>query len=501
MKFKPKLSSPSHPIVLLSTGLLIAQILATVQVYLSNIDLYKTVSAVDAAGYLAIPNQKVMAGLQDFTPAFFGGFFFTLTIGAGITLGAMAAAWVWIRVFLKSKFILLFFIFAWGILMFLVNINGLNPIPTLYFLFIPPALFTLTARRESHAGIPSGHIKRLVHLIPIVLLALLWLTQYDRAMFLDLRDNLLLSNPLGRKFSHFYYTYTLYPAEAFKSLDQKTIKTCGLENIGNRAVEQKLASRLRAYGYLVLPDAGKVDLKIVGEEDDLSLRAGNRIVFKLPPDQFFSESSEILQKFSDRLDRNKSFRQFTFLALVFGFPVFVYMLLHAVLYHLLSFFPFRKHAALASTLVCLLIGIIVFVYFQSNRSGNIGIQNIAPALESGDWQTRVAALKLIQQKKLEIADYDAYSHLLKSPIPQERYWLVRTLAISHRAETFRDLLDFLDDKNTNVQTMAYYSLGQRKNRRAIEPILEKITKSDNWYTQLYAFNALRTLGWKQAKSH
>ena len=113
----------------------------------------------------------------------------------------------------------------------------------------------------------------------------------------------------------------------------------------------------------------------------------------------------------------------------------------------------------------------------------------------------MAALKLIQQKKLEIADYEAYSHLLKSPIPQERYWLVRTLAISHRAETLRDLLDFLDDKNTNVQTMAYYSLGQRKNRRAIAPIVEKITKSDNWYVQLYAFNALRTLGWKQAKSH
>ncbi len=95
-------------------GLLIAQILATFQVYLSNLDLYATVSAVNAAGYLAIPNQKVMGSLQNFAPAFFGGLFFTFTIGAGITLGTMAAAWIWVRVFLRNKFILLFFLLVWG---------------------------------------------------------------------------------------------------------------------------------------------------------------------------------------------------------------------------------------------------------------------------------------------------------------------------------------------------------------------------------------------------
>ena len=71
---------PSHPIELLFIGLLMAQILATVQVYLSNLDLYATVSAASVAGYLAIPNQQVMAGLQNFAPAFFGGLFFTFTI-------------------------------------------------------------------------------------------------------------------------------------------------------------------------------------------------------------------------------------------------------------------------------------------------------------------------------------------------------------------------------------------------------------------------------------
>ena len=231
MMKKPKLSAPFHPVGVLLIGLLMAQVLATIQVYLSNLDLYATVSAANAAGYLVIPNQQVMAGLQNFAPAFFGGLFFTFTIGAGITLATMAAAWIWARVCLRNKFVLFLFLSTWvGALLF-VNIHGCCLIPTLYFLLIPPVLFKLSAKRISHAANPSNWMQQLVHLIPVPLLALMWFTQFDSAMFLDLRDNLLLSNLLGRKFSDFYYTYTLYPAEAFKSLDQKMIKTWALENL------------------------------------------------------------------------------------------------------------------------------------------------------------------------------------------------------------------------------------------------------------------------------
>ena len=110
---KPKLSPPFHPVGIVFIGLLMAQILATIQVYLSNLDLYATVSTASTAGYLAIPNQQVMDSLQNFAPAFFGGLFFTFTIGAGITLGTMAAAWIWTRVFLSNKFILFFFLSVW----------------------------------------------------------------------------------------------------------------------------------------------------------------------------------------------------------------------------------------------------------------------------------------------------------------------------------------------------------------------------------------------------
>ncbi len=109
-----KISNTFHPGGIIVPGLVISQVIATIQVYLSNLDLYATVSAANAAGYLAIPNQRVMVGLQNFAPAFFGGLFFTFTIGAGITLGSMAAAWIWARVFMRHKFILFFFLSRLG---------------------------------------------------------------------------------------------------------------------------------------------------------------------------------------------------------------------------------------------------------------------------------------------------------------------------------------------------------------------------------------------------
>ena len=481
-------------------GLLMAQVLATLQVYLSNIDLYATVSAANDSGYLAIPNQQVMRGLQNFAPAFCGGLFFTFTIGAGITLGTMAAAWIWVRVFLNNKFVLFFFLSIWVGIMLSVNIHGFYLIPSLYFLLIPPVIFKLAARRESHRDSLSSRMQKLVHLIPIPLLALLWFTQFDNAMFLDLRDNLLLSNHLGRKFSDFYYTYTLYPAEAFKSLDQKIIKTCGLENIQTRSINLNLQNRLTANGYLLLPDTDRVDLKIIQREDNLIFRSGERMIFQISVNQFLSDSRKILQNFSQRIDRNATFRQITFLSLLIGFPALIYMVLHAVLYTLFCLFLDRKAAALTASIMCLLSGSIVLVYFQLNRSGNIDIKDISQALESENWQTRVAALKTIQQEKLEIADYRVYPQLLRSRNPQERYWLVRTLAFSRRSGTYEDLLTFINEKNTNVRCMAFFSLGLRRNASAIKPILARIKISDNWYSQMYAYNALRSLGWKQTKS-
>lgn len=497
---KTKLILAIHPVVILFLGLIIAQVLATIQVHHSNLDLYNTLTEVSSAGYLAIPNTQTMVDLQKFGPAFWGGLFFTVTVGAGISLVAMAAAWIWVGVFLRQKSVLVFFLSIWAGLLILLNSNGFNLMPTLYFLLIAPAVFTLTAQRESMTGTQTHVWRRLFHFAPLPLLALLWFTQFDKDMFLDLRDHLLLSNHYGRKFSDFYYTYTLYPAEAFKALHQKTIKTAGMVNIQSDAQDQKIGRQLAANDYLPLPNATDADLVISQENDHLIFQADGRRVFQIPIEQFFENSQKVLQRFSTECDRNELFRQLTFLSLLIGFPVMLYMIFHAAVYAMVYFSLGRPASVLAASIICLVVGTSVLVYFQSTRGRSIPISDLSEALISDQWQARIAALKIIAQKKLDITEYPSYPISLNGRIPQERYWLVRALAFSRRPETFNDLLFFLNDDNLNVRTMAFYALGLRRDPRAMKPIISAIEKSDNWYDQMYAYKALRSLGWKQKRS-
>jgi hypothetical protein len=496
---KLSLSKTYYPFGILLFGLGIAQVIAFIQVYLSNIELHRTISALSGAGYLTVPNVVAMNRLQEFWPAFWGGLFFTLSIGAGISLAGMAAGWVWSSLCGRNKFVLFLFLSIWGGLLIISNIHGLALYPTLYIVLIAPILFFLTVKWAAHSATRTTGRLRWLHILPIPLLALLWSTQLDADLFVDLRDNLLLSNSLGKKINQFYYRYTLYPAEAFKSLDQKLIRTCRLEDMSNPTLKKKLTIRLLANDYLPVPGALKADLKINLNDKNLVFSDNDHIILKVNVRQFFAKPQKAFQKYSEAKDRHGAFRQFTYLSLVVGFPILIYIFLHFLLYYPTALFFGQKNSAIIASLMCLMIGILVLVYFQSNRSSNIQIKNIDEALNSKNLSVRIAALKLVQQKQLDVAEYRSYAELLQSPHPRERYWLAVAMAVSRSQKTFRDLIEVLDDKNTNVRSMAFQSLGARNNRQAIRPILEKIRTSHDWYDPLYAYGALRSLGWKQKK--
>jgi HEAT repeat protein len=59
------------------------------------------------------------------------------------------------------------------------------------------------------------------------------------------------------------------------------------------------------------------------------------------------------------------------------------------------------------------------------------------------------------------------------------------------------LLRLLDDPQLNVQTMALEGLAQRRDRFAANQILRRLKNSQDWYFQIYAYRALRALGWNQ----
>jgi HEAT repeat protein len=200
-------------------------------------------------------------------------------------------------------------------------------------------------------------------------------------------------------------------------------------------------------------------------------------------------------------DRHAFWRQFTFLALLIGFPVMLYMLWHAFFKRLAMFFFKPDISQAAASGLCLITGIAMLAYLHLGRGQALETEHPEAALSSADWRLRVAALKLLPRKGLDVSDYPAYSAMLKSPHIAERYYLVRALGVSRRAQTYRDLLAFLDDPHPNVVCMAFFALGQRGNRRAIDAIIQKLETSGHWYEQWYGYKALRILGWKQTGSN
>ncbi|UCH00937.1 MAG: HEAT repeat domain-containing protein, partial [Deltaproteobacteria bacterium] len=489
-----------YPANVLLLGLFTAQVLATIQVHLSNTDLYHNLMAIKEAGYLTIPNQRIMHSLQEFGPALSGGIFFTFSVGTGLTIFSLAAVWVWDRLLHRNKIFLIPFLILWIGSLLVVNHRGFCPMVTSYFLFIPPLVFVATLRWMPPASRQRVWLNRMIYFIPVLLLALLWTSQMDSHLFLDLRDHLLLSNPSGTKIVDFYYDYTLYPAEVFKSLDQKILKTWDLENIQKTHMVRSLESELLNHDYIHVGEDVAVDLKIAREGNILALGNKERTILRTTSEELLSSPGSVLKEFSSKSDRHAFFRKFTFFSLLIGFPISLYIILYALFHFVSCLFLGLRTSSVIASILCFLIGITLLVHFHHSRERGIEVKDLAGALESEDWQNRVAALKIIQQKGMEVGGFQAYRGMLASPHIPERYWLVRALGVSRQSETFEDLLSFLDDPHPNVVSMAFYALGQRGERRAVKEIIKRVEISDNWYNQWYAYKALRNLGWKQTRS-
>jgi len=354
--------------------------------------------------------------------------------------------------------------------------------------------------RWAPEGTKKAWLNRIIHIVPIILLALVWASQLGNFMFVDIRDNLLLSNPLGGKINDFYYEYTFYPAEVFKPLSDKTLKTCNLEAIKQESTHQSLEKALRNHDYLNVDTHKAVDLDVAQEGKELLFQNKGATVLRITLQDFFSRPSEVLREFSSKIDTYIFFRQFTFLSLLVGFPITLYVVFQALMSAALSLFLTPRTSSVIATAFCFLFGILLLIPVHLSKAKELDVQNLSKALESERWQDRVAALKIMQDQPMDVATFRTYQEMRVSPHIAERYWLARALGVSRQSETYDDLIAFLDDQSPNVVSMAFYALGKRGDRRAIKEIMTRIEASDNWYNQWYAYKALRKLGWKQNRS-
>jgi Ca2+/Na+ antiporter len=484
--------------VALLLGMILTQVLASVHVFFSNRELYDSMMAIKDAGYFTVPNSQVMGQLQKMGPAFFGGLFFTFSIGTGISFLSLALAWVWDRLFHRKALFLYLFFFLWMVFLAALNYDGFKLFVTLYFLLIPPVVFIISAKSISYKDRQNRPSNEVIHMIPIILLAILLVGQIDSRMFTDFRDIYLFSNPVGFRINKFYYKYTLYPAEVFKSLNQKIIKTAIVESktiSSGRSPENILLK----YDYIPVKHSVDADLKIISIGENYILKNQNRSVLRISAKNFFIDSHKAIRDFEQKGDSWALFRQIILFSLLTGFPLAIYVIFHGAIAILFGFFFRPKTSSLIASALCFSLCLALIFSFQLTRGQNVSDENLADSLNSDRWQNRVAALKYIDKTGMEIKQFQAYPELLKSQYIAERYWLARTLANSRDPATYRDLLFFLNDTHPNVKTMALYSLGKRGNKLAIGKIMQVIETSDDWYQQWYAYRALRSLGWRQTK--
>jgi hypothetical protein len=478
-------------------GLIAAQAVATIQVYLSNSELHRTLETIKGFGYLPVPNELVMPHLMGAAPAFWGGLFFTLSLGAGLSLLSLAAAWFWRRFSRQHRVLTAVYSILWMVLLIGVNRRGPDVAASCYFLFIPPLVFAAALVILPPPDQRSAGRGRWIPAASAVLLAVLWIPQMNRDFFGNVRDRLLFSNPIGRQFNQFYYDHTLHAAEVLKSLDQKTIKTCSLQQVDKAPVARALERALAAQDYLNIGGDGRPDLQVTEAANRFVLAHRATAVMEATLTELLSRTGPVVKEFSYKTDRRMFFRKAVYVSVLIGFPVLLYLLIFDLFHFGLGFFLAEKKALSAAALICFCLGAGLLVLFIIRGGDAAGKMPAARALQSEKLYDRVAALKTIEQKGLEIAGFAGYERLLSSPNVVERYWLVRTLGVSRQERTYPDLLRFLGDSQLNVAAMACYALGRRGDPRAVPVILERIRNSSRWYEQWYGYRALKAVGWEQ----
>ena len=500
MKSLRDIHRAAFPAAELLIGMGLAHAIATLQVYASNHRLFNQMAAVAAAGFLPVPTPGIIPRLIEVETAFWGGLLFTLSIGAGLALASVALAWLWPRgsSFRRAAALIAFGLQAAALL--LMNSSGFDLWVSLYFILIPPPVFWMTLRFCERTDRRPDRQILAWRALPLAAIALAWSAQYDSHLFIDLRDHLLMSSPAGRNVSAFYYRYTLYPAEALKSLDQRLIKTIAWPGPEAEARHPGLRRELIRADYLPVENVPAVDLGLAIRADRLVFTRNAEPLWEVDTERFFADPRAVMSDLSKASDRWPPFRAFTYAGVLLAFPIALYLLLFALLRLVFGVFSGERKADALAAAGCLLIGLGLLFHFHFSREAAPPPEEWGAVLHSPRWQKRVAALREIHARKGDIFAISDYAPPLLSPYPQERYWLARALGTSPNPEAPAHLLRLLDDPQLNVQTMALEGLAQRRDRFAANQILRRLKNSQDWYFQMYAYRALRALGWNQTVS-
>ena len=482
----------------LSAGLAASQLLAFLHLFFANRAFYDNLYPAVAAGYLTVPNAEALPVLKTFAAAFGGGVFFTLTVGCLMSLAAYAAAWIWICVFDRDRRPAFVMIFGWGVLIWMVNRKGLLPAASAYLVVVPAVVFAVAAHLIQKTTAKNSAFAAGIFLLPMVVLAAAGAATLDGRVFIDFRDRILLAHPAGAAVNAFYYRYTLYPAEVIKPLEKKLIKTCRLDHM-DRRLSGRAANVLLRYDYLPV-NPPRPDLILAASGTDFVLYHGRTAVLKAGQAAFFRNPHQYLKSFSEKTDALGFFRLLILVSLLAGLPVAAYILLFAVFQGTFSLVLRGASTALCAAVICIVLGLCVIYRVQPAPETTLTGPALSEMMKSQDPCQRTAAIKAIFREKADIMVYPITDlHVHSSYVP-ERYWLAMALSVSTNPASEAYLLKLMADPSPNVRYKACYGLG-RKGRSNIPVLIDTLERSRHVYVQMYAYNALKDLGWKQKMHH
>jgi len=365
---------------------MIAELISSLEIYLSNHQLAKTVEILTQEGYSVVPYGKALLLLSGIFPALAGALFFTCTSGVVVTTSAIILFILCDHFFHNARYRMVIFCTPWILINALLFRAGENPGTIAYLLLIPfTVLLILETVKKKPSPYPSSPDSPspspspsplnwkalLIAIISMALTISLFYFRCDRGVFLRARDYLLLTNRPGVVLNNFYYNCTLYAAEAIKTPLQKQVKTCWIDPQISSA--PKIRTIMARYGWLNIEKQEKASLLILTNNSQLNsapshnaqlfnsspfsseaLRldsSSKTIVFKettkkrlpwrksvnfqagleIEKQIFFKNSFHILKHFSKMADDHSVMRMLCFTALVGVLPVLLYLTLFLLL--------------------------------------------------------------------------------------------------------------------------------------------------------------------------
>lgn len=488
-------STLCHYIFPVILGSAAAQLIGTVQVYLSNQTFYHQVRALFDAGHTTVPNPLVIPTLLELKPAIMGGIFFSSTLGVALSLVTLVCALTWIALHHYRRQLAIVYIVSGALVVSILNKNGFLPLVTAYFLFIPPVVFFAVMKTQSAVYQPANHRIFFCHTMFLVLFIALGAIQIKVTTFSTVRDKLMLSNAPGNALSNFYYSYTLYAAQVFKSQNQQLIKPYRISGIFSAAVEKKIKRMLADYDYLAVTSEAPQVTAIFQIDENLIFGLSGQVISTVPVNDFLKDPLPSLKALSKKTDRFRHFRFVIFISIVVVFFSGIYFLFFVFFHLVLKIIAAGNIVGSTMAMMCLFSSLTFLLALSDSPPS---VLQIDKALASHCPVRRMKALRFAVHKKLDLSRYPVHPDIFNSPDPREKILLAKALSNS-RPPYMRDyLMHMLKDDHVRVVCTAISALGLRRDIQARSTLLELLTTSRHWYIQTYAYKALRRIGWKQA---